>query len=397
MSKMEIQFRIKTQSLSKAIDTIAGIAAEQDKSVQGNSLIKFIGDAETKVITLCGSSMSNSIAYDVLGCEFEKDFTCCIDYMKLINLVRSLAGEWVTLRVKDGWAFIASGEARARVPSLDPDKFPAIELTYVPGVKIPSDIFTRMLQSASSTCAKQDHGQFSLKGVHVLCDGETLTMEGCNGIDVCQVTTKVTTAIKFDFIIPGVTVNPLLKVAAVDSTVDLHLDNNLAQLSCGDVICKIRTVAGKYPEVSRVIPVDQNFAANVNRKSLLEVLKRAASFVESEGTQFGKVINFKWERNRVTVSSSSSTGIFEEGTAAACEGLENPCLMYLKYDQLVLCISQLKSDSLSFGFNNGREQVKLTPVNSVGDTEKNKNVNSVNFDFKYVTMPSHPKTEMANS
>ena len=113
----------------------------------------------------------------------------------------------------------------------------------------------------------------------------------------------------FNFIIPGKTLNELLKIIPdSENTVRINFGRKHVIFVIGEMIFFSRLIEGDYIDYQRIIPKKEKIVVKLNRDILLDCLERVSLVSEEKGAgQVRSYVKCEFEGDLLKVSSNSST------------------------------------------------------------------------------------------
>lgn len=377
-----MKFTVDSSELASALEVISIAAGEEDKAVPVNNQIRISGgDAGQPHVliqargSLCTISLPMTAAY-------AEPFDCCLEYRQLVNLVKMLKGE-ISFEVKDGWARLRCGTSRLRVPAFDPKMFPAVLnsrcdlFTYM---AVTSETFVRMLQSAYIAVAKEDSGAFALRGIQMQYSAGLLRVVGCDGHEACksEVAVSGSKCQPFDVILPQISAPALIRLAKGCDNVLVHpgfTDKpNRIEFVIGETVCIFSLAAGDYPDVNKLIPV-QDHHVEVDSREISGLLKRAALF--SDQAYKTRVVHTVWGPESLLVQAASqNTGTYNESIPidGRSAGIKDDIVIAISSSQVLAALGAFSEERAMFLFTSEAKPMHIRPVDCP-------------FDIDYVTMP----------
>ncbi len=126
-------------------------------------------------------------------------------------------------------------------------------------------------------------------------------------------------------------------------------------------------ITGSFPDYERVIPENQDYSIIIEKKILLEALKRTAIFEDSS-----KRVHIRLRNNEMTIlSKEKDTGEAEEKISCKYEGEE--IILAVNHQFIEQPVRAMDSDSVAVLFTNNTRALTIQP--------------EVEMDFFHVVMP----------
>jgi DNA polymerase-3 subunit beta len=204
------------------------------------------------------------------------------------ELVTNLPGEEVrisSLKTKNDLR-LECGTFQATIKGMDPEEYP--EIPSLEGVHVlPAEALKAALAGVVYATAADDTRPV-LQGVHLVGNGETLTIEGADGFRLarrCMASEAV-----FEAILPGRVAREVARV--IEGEVALGINESHVVFACSRAQVGSRLIEGRYPPTERIIPTEHALEVRCVAADLLAAVKAVQVFNEehvflnTQGGQF---------------------------------------------------------------------------------------------------------------
>lgn len=205
---------------------------------------------------------------------------------KLHEMVREMDGDTVLFRTtENNQAHIVSGKAEYRIPGISAEDFPEVRREEdVPFFTLPSKFLRNMVRK-TFYAASTDENRTSLNGAFFKKEGRTLEMVATDGHRLALVRQEIPDGrgeaddgiVVEGVIIPRKGLNEIRKMVE-DGTgsVDMGIRNHVCVIRKQDSMLRVSLVDAQYPDYRRVIPADTGVAVRVEKKKIMQSLRRMA-------------------------------------------------------------------------------------------------------------------------
>lgn len=217
---------------------------------------------------------------------------------RLADIVGCLAEETVGIRLsKDGHLEIKSGSAKFSIACHSGDQYPALPVPSKDSTDtLPADILSSALGSVAYAMSASE-AQYILQAVH-LSMGQQIVWRATDGHRLAQVTTmgRVSESTQ-TAVLPRKGVQDLMRLVdsgSVTDSWDIAISATVATFSGPSQTLTMSLLSGEYPDTSKVMPPPGKSPALLERKALLEALRRVAHV--SSG-----LVDFRLGENRLTL------------------------------------------------------------------------------------------------
>jgi DNA polymerase-3 subunit beta len=240
---------------------------------------------------------------------------------KLLEIMRSLGGEQVHLRLADGMLVIESDGARYELNTFDADDFPQLPPTSGQLFSLDRDALLDTVQ-AVSRAASSDESRPVLTGVKVLVSAERLTMVATDSyrLSVRDIPIQTDLAEPVEAIVPARGLDELARIADASPAASIAVGVEAGQVLFGvdETWVTARRIEGQFPNHQQLIPQTFEHEAVIDRAELFEVVNRARVMAERNTP-----LRLAFSDGTLTVSASTQDiGAAEESMPIRYEGEE---------------------------------------------------------------------------
>jgi DNA polymerase III subunit beta len=234
-----------------------------------NNLLSFLAtDLEIQIQAL--SDINNDVANGALT----------LSAKKLQDILRALPDNVdVTVEEKESRVTVKAGKSRFNLQALPAADFPRLNPGDTPTAKIqlPQKTLKEIFGLVQFSMAVQDI-RYYLNGLLLSTTGSTLRVVATDGHRLSYAaTTLAEPAEKLDVILPRKTVIELSKLLEDnDHPVTVEIRENQVTFTFAGIVLVSKVVDGKFPDYTKVIPVNYVKQISLNRITLLQALQRAA-------------------------------------------------------------------------------------------------------------------------
>lgn len=240
---------------------------------------------------------------------------------KLLEIMRSLGGEQVQLRLTDGMLVVESDGARYELNTFDAEDFPQLPATSGQLFSLDRDALLETVQ-AVSRAASSDESRPVLTGVKVVVSAERLTMVATDSyrLSVRDIPIETDLAEPVEAIVPARALDELARIADSSPAASIAVGVEAGQVLFGvdETWVTARRIEGQFPNHQQLIPQSFEHEAVVDRAELLEVVNRARVMAERNTP-----LRLHFTSGMLTVSASTQDiGAAEESMPVRYEGEE---------------------------------------------------------------------------
>lgn len=351
-----MKFQIKRDHFSNALQQVQNLVSyKPTMPILFNVLIEAEGDS----IRLTTTNLDMGIRCKIKA-EVNEPGSITLPVKRLASIVKDLPSNDVLIEVNaSNQAQVRSGGAKYKIMGLSRDEFPPLPKFDTPSLyEFEQESFQKMLHSVSYAQSTSED-RYILNGVNINFSDNQITLVATDGRRLALISSDVETvasAPTSSFVLPRSTVNELERILGKGSKmrlvfnerqvafeIDVEAKENFGLLDNIYFVSKV--VEGSYPNYRQVIPQETINRIEIERQSLLDIIKRA-SFVISDRN---RAVRFKMSNNVLEISASSvEFGEFHEAMAIRYEGAE--AQMAFNPEYLIQPLSALTKDNISFEF-----------------------------------------------
>ena len=303
------------------------------------------------------------------------DVAVTIDAGKLSSLLGTLdAAQDVTLEMAQNdspMVEVRNGKSVFRLNTMPADEFPVQAAgDFEQSFSVTAQEFKHILQLVYFAMAQQDI-RYYLNGMYLHIEGDALKAVTTDGhrLAYAEETLKAPVESVIDCIVPRRTVIELIRLMPDDDTpVRMDLTKSIFCVSFKNVTLLSKLVEGKFPDYTRVIPVNNTNVFDASREMFLTALRRVSVLTNA------KLHSLRWQLRRDSLCIQSTNSDREEVTDyldIEYQGDDIDIGFNILYLQDVL--SNLKCERVRFALSTGTGAMLLTMPDSQA--------------FKYVVMP----------
>lgn len=263
---------IATKTLTDALAHVERVIPSRSSN-PGLSLLKV--DLGVGQLTFSGSNMDIDVRA-VVAADATGEMQVALPAAVFAQVMRNLPGDTVNLIFHDQELEISSASFNTRLQLVPPETAPELSFREQFSAEVDGSLLARALEHVRYAAAVADY-QAVFRGVKFeLRDGHLRTV-ATDGFRLASYTLDVTTGIDADFILPGRSVDELIK-GLVPGPAKLALDEGQLMVASGGVALNLKRLDGTFPDYQRVIPsafpvtvtlAAERFAEAVNRVAVM--------------------------------------------------------------------------------------------------------------------------------
>ena len=270
--------QIDRDALLTPLQAVTGIVEKRHTlPILSNVLIERKKDSLNLIAT--DLEIQISTACEAAGKSAE-DQSLTVSARKLQDILRSLPeGAETTLDLQANKVQLKAGKSRFNLQTMPADDFPKMA---DPGEQqgkfsIPQKLLQELLLLVQYAMAQQDI-RYYLNGLLMVLDGSKIKVVATDGHRLSYAEGPLTTPHeKREVILPRKAVLELSRqLSSGDAEVEVEIYASQVRFKYGNSQLVTKIIDGKFPDFTRVIPVNYNKTITLGRQDLLQSLQRAA-------------------------------------------------------------------------------------------------------------------------
>lgn len=294
-----MNFIINSSSLLKQLQVLSGVL---NSSNTLPILDNFLFEIESNDLTISASDLETTMTTK-MNVDSKEDGNIAIPAKILLDTLKSLPEQPLSITVDHSTMGIeiSSDYGKYKLIGQNPDEFPkSPEMENPSKLLIDSDILAEAINKTIFATGN-DELRPVMTGVFFELDKDYMRFVATDAHKLVRYTRKDAKATKTgSFILPKKPLN-LLKNVVVNSEEDINIqftDSN-AVFSFENIILHCRLIEGKYPNYEAVIPKENPNKLLIDRKSLLQSIKRVSIFSNKSTHQ----VRLKITGSELTISA----------------------------------------------------------------------------------------------
>ncbi len=272
--------------------------------------IKF--DVTNEKITMIGSNSDIVIKTD-LFLDNQQDAvvhnpgSVVIPGKYFVDIVKKLDGDSVELKVHDGsFINISSGKSVFNLNGFASEDYPNVLLDINDDHKLLEIDGTKLKKLIDQTAfaVSTSENRLILTGVNLQTADNKISFSATDSFRLAKQTIATQSDAQVSITLPGKNLKDLASMIKDGDNVIIYHLNNYTIFKINDVVIQSRQLEGRYPETSKIIPLDGHaLKLVVNREQLIKAIDRI-TLLPDEG--ISSTVRLKFENDVLTLMSSST-------------------------------------------------------------------------------------------
>lgn len=259
----------------------------------------------------------------VLDCDVAEGGNYVINAQKLNRIIRFMPDQFITISVTPSCnVTITSGMSKFELHAMEGESFPSLpDLNGDIGFKVSGELLKKMISQVFFAIAVTDQRPVLCGALFTITDDQ-LKIVACDGnrlairekICTLENDSKSGAPLNCNFVVPGKTLNQLMRLIDDDETVSIYLARKHVIFRMEGKLFFSRLIESDYIDYQRVIPKNKPITVKLDRVSLISSLERASLVTEDKALgQAKSYVRCAFEGNKLKISSVSVTGsVYDE-------------------------------------------------------------------------------------
>ncbi|HEX7043691.1 MAG TPA: DNA polymerase III subunit beta [Burkholderiales bacterium] len=271
-----MQVELEREKVLKPLTMVAGVVERrQTLPILSYMLLRTDGDG----VSLTGTDLELEMVCRVPG-GVEKAGEVTVPARKLFDICRALPeGSKITLSRQGERVVVKSGRSRFTLSSLPVADFPKVETgSFKEAVVLPASRLKRILERTAFCMAQQDV-RYYLNGLYLENEGTRLRAVATDGHRMAIADTECEGAAgeTLQVIVPRKAVLEISRlVGETSDPIRLEISANHIRLTLAEATFTSKLIDGKFPDYTRVIPLQQSKQVPLDRQAFREAMGRVA-------------------------------------------------------------------------------------------------------------------------
>lgn len=360
--------KTKRDNILAPLQSVSGIVERRHTlPILSNVLIEKKGSTLTLLATDIEIQIRTSCAV-----EDGPDAAITVGARKLLDILRSLPEDEVSLVLDEKKLTVKAGKSRFSLQTLPSDDFPRMSLPHGESSKfsISQIALKRLLGQTQYAMASQDV-RYYLNGLLFVVDKDQLKAVATDGhrLAFAAMNIELGSSSRHEVIIPRKTVLELNRLLSdTEDEVDIELAANQIRFKFNHVELVSKLIDGKFPDFERVVPPSTKNNFTVSRSTMQQAMQRAAILTNEKFRGVRLVITN--DSVKIVAANADQEEAQDE---VEIQYAGDPLDIGFNVAYLLDVLSNTSAEMLEWGFNDNNSSALVTiPGNN---------------SYKYVVMP----------
>ena len=313
---------------------------------------------------------------NALQCEAEalvlEEGVLCLPARKLLDILRQLPCEHLTLGGDSGVATLQSGSSQFRINALSPDEFPEVPANDDFDLVIPGEVLPAMIRSTLFATSKDESvSRYALNGARLIICPEGARMIATDGHRLSYLqSVDVTSDQTIDALIPREALGTLSKlIGGSNGEVKIGLDENCIYFSTGTRRFSCLLLTGQYPDCESLLSQTFDHELKINAAQFKETIARMSIIGASSSLHMFGLIKFHFGPDICEILSADQSGSEgQEEITLLSAGPDREIILSFNGRYLQDFVRTVSGSELIIRYNDENSSVEFSPTDT--DNEK---------------------------
>ncbi len=273
-----MKFIISSTTLLRGLQKISGVLGTNNTLP---ILEDFLFELNEDKLRITASDLETTISVTLTADMAEGPGVIAIPAKMLLDIMKSLPELPVTISIADTSIEIFAGEGKYKLIGHQSDEFPQVPVLEDPAsLELNSALLVNAFNKTLFATGN-DELRPVMSGVLFEVNEESITFVATDAHKLVRYRRHdIGSDTPASIILPKKPLNHLKNIMPEDEEVVVKFEFNdtNAMLSFGDIVLICRLIDGKYPNYEAVIPTQNPFSLSVERKGLLNAIRRVSIF-----------------------------------------------------------------------------------------------------------------------
>ena len=351
-----MKLEVTQENLAKAINSVSKIVSSRSSlPVLGNILIA----TDSGRLKLSATNLEIGINCWI-GAKASEEGAVTVPARLFSEFITSLPSGNIELSSQDSNLLVAAPHVQSTINGISAEEFPLIpQIKTKPALELPVDLIKAAL-SQVVVAASTDEARPILTGVYIYNEGAKLNIVSTDSYRLAErkITLKKKPETDIKVIIPGRTIQELVRLLDGEETIVMYVDDNQVMFEVDGIQLTSRLIEGQFPDYRQIIPKQSETVVQVDTAEITRVTKLASLFARENA---GSVrLDVKAEGIIDVVANPSQVGENTSSAECSVEGDDGEISLNARY--LTDALAVIGSAKLNLSLSGKLNPCVITPI-----------------------------------
>ncbi|BAF69120.1 DNA polymerase III subunit beta [Nitratiruptor sp. SB155-2] len=274
---------------------------------------------------------------------------------KLLDIIRILKEDLITLETKENTLHISQGHSRFKLPMFDAESFPKFpDIDNLPKIDIKGGEFIASLKKIAPAI-DTNNPKFELNGALIDIKEDKINFVATDTRRLALVTLEQSMEKAFNLIIPKKAINEIQKLFLDD--ISMFYDETYLIIKNENYLFFTKLINGKFPDYERIIPKTLNYEMTLPKESMIEAIKQI--------TIISNELKLTFLKDRIIFRSLSEENIEAQTEIEVSTPFEEKFVMAVNSKYILDFLAHIDTDQFVMGINDSDLPFELKENNFI--------------------------------
>ncbi len=274
---------------------------------------------------------------------------------KLLDIVRILKEDLLTLQTKEGTLHIYQGHSKFKLPMFDPEEYPSFPvIDGLPQIDIPSTAFITSLKKISPAI-DTNNPKFELNGALIDIKPSHINFVATDTRRLALVRLDQQMKETFNLIIPKKAIMEIQKLFLED--ISMFYDQTHLIIKSGGYFFFTKLINGKFPDYERILPKELRYVLKLPKDQMIEAIKQI-TIVSNE-------IKLSFFPDRILFKSLSEENIEAQTELEIATPFQEEFVMAVNSRYILDFLANTETNEFEMGINDAELPFQLKENNFI--------------------------------
>ncbi len=274
---------------------------------------------------------------------------------KLLDIVRILKDDLLTLQTKDGTLHIHQGHSKFKLPMFDPEEYPKFPtIDGLPQIDIPSTAFITSLKKISPAI-DTNNPKFELNGALIDIKPTHINFVATDTRRLALVRLDQPMKETFNLIIPKKAIMEIQKLFLED--ISMFYDQTHLIIKSGGYFFFTKLINGKFPDYERILPKELRYVMKLPKDKMIEAIKQI--------TIISNEIKLSFFPDKILFKSLSEENIEAQTELEITTPFKNEFVMAVNSRYILDFLANIETNEFEMGINDAELPFELKENNFI--------------------------------
>jgi len=298
-------------------------------------------EAKENKLLLKASDYETGLKTSLSEITIIKDGAGTANGKKLLDIVRILKDDTITIETKDNHLQISQNQSKFKLPMFDPMEYPSFpDIDSMPKIALDSSVFINSLKKISPAI-DSNNPKFELNGALIDIKTDKINFVATDTKRLAIVSVEQGMDNAFNLIIPKKAITEIQKLFFDE--IAMHYDETYLILQNEQYFFFTKLINGKYPDYERIIPKFLQYEMQLPKDKMVEAIKQI--------TIISQEIKLTFFKDRIIFKNLSQENIEAQTELEVTTPFEEEFIMAVNSRYILDFLTHIEDNEFTLGIN----------------------------------------------